>query len=917
MELRLCSTEECQCKAEISCAGSHPTQYFCLEHFHTHSSEYGMHQIIDLENASPQIEVNTYEILQEDQHQTDKFRIFQANKNVFLMDITNIPIKMPEDYMKSATRIAMVFIDSICMMPGGKFEKLDKQCRQFAEALNKLIYNLELDYKNILDIIKEIYAKLHSQLAEQAHAGLLKLVDSAQKILDMPETIRQNIFFTVKLSDQRSRFFEAILLANNYSIDNIKKVFYEHFRDFFKDSDQNIYDQLKSFDKVLQSEKAEMINIAKEEFLKYFEAVVMNALYLRSGVFTLRFSPDLIRSGLTTEWIMLLSLILKEDSPKLHSVTEISSFEIIISVLLKSTAFLIYHAWNNSNILMILPCVDFVVASGSTPSSVLVAQNYPKSIDEYSIVSNKLQKLRRYEFSLETFERIEHLALDRDHNKAFFTTDIGTLNMKSLDSPARTKIPLNLNGEKCVGLTYIAQKTVVCLKTHNFLRIFTGGMDLLHTFPVQGSFFTYICSDSTCRFYILGDRKISSLDSTIVGREPAENQARVPARLIELTACSFSMSQDFVFGRSAKPDPYLEYINRRFDVPDCREDFEEVIVGECLQRVPGGVAFLDYQGGEVKGDEEQGGGLWKGEEEKIGEGKGEGQRVRKEREEEGEGEQKEGKKEEEEKGEKEVEVEVEERKIENRGIEGIRQETSSYGGNNPEVEVDIKETIELKLDSVEKISISQELSNFDEGLISAVLESGNDPSTEGVSISTLILTESLSLSHQIDFDPHVPPNPTIPICLIPDLANKPNEFGDLSSNSPIKNPSDLPNPYPSTGTVVNLPPMIPVFSSDFPAPSSPNRPELPFPSTEHKDIGEDASPHSFPRPSPPPESSLLLPVPHVIDNAPSSNLPVPFPAAEESLLLSMPPNFIPVSESIINQGFNEPGSDENKEPDED
>ena len=902
MEHRVCSTRDCKSRAEISCAGRQQTQYFCLIHFTVHSSEYEIHQIIDLEYGSPQLVMNAYEIIEKGQEREDEFQIFQANRGIFLMAIKNISIRMPNDYMTSLNNITGVFIDKICLMPNGKSEKLEKKCTRFTEALNKLIYNLDIDHKHIVPLIGEIYGKLHSKIADQVYTGLLHLVDTAQNVLKMPEKVKKNLIFTVKLSDQKSRFIEKILMTADYSIDTVKAEFYEHFSKFFKESDQNIYDQLKYFDETLQNEKAKLINAAKQEFFEYVESTLIRGFYLRSGVFTIKFSPDSIRSCLNSDWVMLLSMILKEDSPQVHSIIEISAFEIIICVVVKIKTFLIYHAWNNSNILMVLPSVDFVVASGSVPSSILVAQNYPKSIDEYAIVSNKLKKKRRFEFNLETFEKIDYLALAKDQDKAFFSTDVGNINMNSLSSPARTRIPIDLGGEKCVGLSYIPQKGVVCLKTPNFLRIFTGSLDILHRIAVRGTSLTYICSESVCSFYILDSHRVYNFDVNLPGTQSEESQSKVPAKFIDFSSCSNSMSQDFVFSRSAKPDPYLVYINKRFSIPDYQPNFDTLLIGQApAALVPSPVTFLPCRRNEVARTGVQ------------GEGRVEERKVESiERPEAGDD------------GTSSSSSEPD-MNPSNRGVSSSvpvlpqdlsRSQQAKPGGQafpNPSIP---KQPFPSAVNKPGDLQLPPKLSPLPNPNTSAVPAPLNKSSSVPVPLSNLPMPSGthnsipsfpLPPSNLPAPTPNILPNSHMGNLPIPNLSGLPNP-----SNLPMPKPGGAPSPNPNLSTI-NLPtPNLSGFprSSNLPMPNAGGLPSPNPTAGNFMNISPmlPTPPGSFPGL---PNLNKILPLP-----VPSNNMPMPFSAFEKQPVLPMPPSIIPIPDHSLNQVFTESASDESDDSDE-
>ena len=244
--------------------------------------------------------------------------------------------------------------------------------------------------------------------------------------------------------------------------------------------------------------------------------------------------------------MMAACLLLQTTEFSIHSIIELSEFELLICCLIKNGGYLIYYNQFKAFIVYFLQAKNFVVASGSTAKTVFVVQNYPKNSFTFAIKDNKVENVKNVNLDIETYEEVENLVFLENLQKVYFTTNNGSVYSKVLTSEYRSKIALDLDGEKCINMCFYRPKSYILIKTPNKLRIFSSYLQIIHTMDLSG-------------ILIIGKKGFNDTDSFLLlesdnlinlqidyGKQNNKNLESFTNQTLKIKESSFIVSQTFI-----------------------------------------------------------------------------------------------------------------------------------------------------------------------------------------------------------------------------------------------------------------------------------------------------------------------------------------------------------------------------------
>ncbi|OMJ75222.1 hypothetical protein SteCoe_25700 [Stentor coeruleus] len=579
-----CSIQGCRAKVAVICKGSHPPTTFCNDHFTLHQNEPGAHEIVESKQVEISTRSNTYKI--ESGNQGQAYLVFHFQQAGFLLTFNTVDIHLPKDFKAALDKITQGFTTDVCSLETGKFEDLELKTKIYLEALRKIIYNIELKENILREIITGAYNSLHSRIESFLSSGLIDLLNEAEKSHNMPKSARKRLIISLDLDTEKQRYIQKYFTVSDLNIEEMIEEFYNSFSCFIKDSDRFFSSRFKDFNKMFKQEKIKITEETKKTLQERLSSYYDMEAYIRAGLFTLKITnpgPIIKVSG---DWIMIACLILQKASCTLVGIVEISDDEMLIGVTIGNESFIIYYSLTSTSIALAFSSVSFIIASGSTPDAIIIAQNYPKSIDLYKLKLGKLEHSNKYDFKLQSNEQIIGLAYIKDMDKAVFICNNNTLNSKVLSVAQRVNISLKNDTEKLHCLEYYKEKKIICLKTVRNIRFYSEHLQPINVIEIPGSTFACINNgNKEAYFLILGGENLSEIRADFGYNSADKEQVNVRNTFENFEECKYSRSHDFSIVPSQK-NKYIGNVNKKFGVPDNQPQFRNMLIKPSQDLIP-------------------------------------------------------------------------------------------------------------------------------------------------------------------------------------------------------------------------------------------------------------------------------------------------------------------------------------------
>ena len=572
----ICRAESCRSSPEIRCDGCN--LLLCRPHATVHFEQFSDH-ICKLIVESPQEVYMKVEFSpQPHEQESRKYRLVKVLGTVHIFYLDSVFLSLPTDYSETFKSITNTFADKIFSMSKGKSEKIKSKCSKLVEIASKIIYNLKVDTGSLYESVLGIYTKFHSSIEDITCTGLIKFLENAEISLQMPKSVKKMLVKSTTLEQQKEIFIEKFFMKDNFTIPEINTEFFKIFKDFIGPNPKNITNLFDTFEVYFRREKTKVANEAKKQLVESINNYWTNETYIRLGLLAFRVPATSESLHISGNSLMTASLLLQSEKAEISSVISLSEAEVLLTISLETKTFIIYQNPSLSCILLMTMAGNAILAAGSTKECILFVQNYPKSIDLYSLNYLTLEKTKNLNFFLELNEDITDIVFVQKLNKAIFLTNSNShiINSLIIQGGYRLQMQIDAEGESFLAIDYCQEKDIICVKTETSIKIFSIHMQSIYTVKAPGN--NLICiSDSIDQVIFLINHtdfffKVNvyiPITNTKIVEENSEN--RFWGKNFE--QCNHTLKQIFEEKKTGKQSKYAGYLNRKFMTPDLQIDF--------------------------------------------------------------------------------------------------------------------------------------------------------------------------------------------------------------------------------------------------------------------------------------------------------------------------------------------------------
>ena len=489
-----CSVISCSSLSEVEC--NQCKQSMCRMHSEMHADEYLLHSLRELTHPKSDQIWESPLTLDPHEHSRPEYLLSTVFGYPHIFFLNAVPVDLPNDFQETLRMMCIAFIERILIMPKGKNEKIKSKCEKLSRAISNIIYNYRLNVDHLQRIVLDAYTSYHSGIEGITSEGLIALLHVTEEALRLPKSITKLFIYTVQLEQQKQIFIQKFFMQEKISIPELVADFYKTFKDFIPENHRDITRLFTDFEEYYQKEKSRIAGEARKDLIENITTMWTSTRYIRLTVHAYRSPNNSDCQGLIANSVTIASLILQKERPRLSSVVSLSETEVLIAISLETFTYFIYHSTHNSCISLILMAENVIIASGSTPNSIIISHTHPRSIDLYALNGLKLEKQSNLNFYLTPMETISDIVYIQALGKVVFLTKANIINSLLLQGGLRVPIQRDGDGESYLKLGYCDERKLVLIKTENYIQCFSMYMQYVYTVKAQGNQFTSCVNSS-------------------------------------------------------------------------------------------------------------------------------------------------------------------------------------------------------------------------------------------------------------------------------------------------------------------------------------------------------------------------------------------------------------------------------------
>lgn len=392
------------------------------------------------------------------------------------------------------------YMKLITILTSNQDSNISVLCEKYINALKKIIPNIEVDNKNVVERVGGFFKNYYSGLETSRMESLNRFLENVQKILRMPQEAKKSFFKKVTLDEEKNKFLVRYLMMDSVDKNNFIMDFYSSFKPFISSDHANIDFYFDALDNEFFKCNSECLEVFEREVNTLFQIVWRKATYQKVNVEMKELPGKNEVCSVLGEWTVVFSFVQAECEMVMHSVTELSDKDLMIVVCRGSYHYFIHFDGDRAKLLQIFQADILQIASGSTLSSIVITHYPPNSCGFYSIEKNRLIKKYNINLGLLDHEIISYIVYTLELNKIIYITNGSQLN-SIVFQQNRVKIPLDFNNEPCTDMKFIKEERLVVIKTENTFKILNDYLVVTHEGNLQGEKIVVYSNKGSVRFY--------------------------------------------------------------------------------------------------------------------------------------------------------------------------------------------------------------------------------------------------------------------------------------------------------------------------------------------------------------------------------------------------------------------------------
>ena len=519
-----CSVSLCEETPWCKCTCAEEELILCNTHRFHHMSTEGNHILEDIPGnsllQSKQIELCS-------SFTSSEFLLSEFDNRLIILSLETTECPLPKNILHCLDSMNDIFLKKLLKLEWNFSRDAPKICENFLFAIKQVLPSCSIDCLQFTVEIVNRLTSLYATSAEVFAPLIEKLISQLKKELNMPDTIRKNLFYTVNLKAAENDFYYEILQLKEFASKNVYPIFESKFQGFYnaapyvKGHFNNLEKEYRA--KELENQerwRAEIINFTKDLYSSTSYSEVVVNLYEKD----LDYRRESL--GIQMQFKKIFQRILHTGNFKINQVIDISHelFFTIVEIDIKKT-YIIKVNQEESCIVMSLDSENVVIASGSVKDRIIIFQNYPRKYFTCRLHKNKEIEDSLINLDIETYSSITSAVFIESTGFIICSTTEGII--FSNDSTCKDRLTHLTNSERCITMKYHSNAHLLSLVTDTHLIFLSSSLRLLYKFRIYGQpvelllknnlliFYNTDSSLTSCNILMLSDSDISCLNEEL------------------------------------------------------------------------------------------------------------------------------------------------------------------------------------------------------------------------------------------------------------------------------------------------------------------------------------------------------------------------------------------------------------------
>ena len=455
----------------------------CNYHRFQHMAAEGNHILDDIPGnqilKSKQIELCPSSI-------DSEYLVSEFNNKLVILNIETTNCTLPKTLLNCLDSMDEIFLQKIFELERNFSKDAPKICEDFIFYVSKVLPSLSVNCAAFTSVIVNHLTKMYAECSAIYAPLIEKLVSKLKKELNMPETRKKNLFYTVELKAAEQEFYYEILLLEEFTAKKAYSIFISKFQGFYNES-IDIKAHFNNLEKEYRRKQLEIHEISKAEIITYSKSIYLNVTYNEVLVNLHENDLDCWEEFLSIQiqYKKIFQKIFHAGNFKINQILEISSelFITIVEINSKKT-YVIKVNKEVSCVVIRLDSDSAVIASGSVKECIVIFQNSPRKYLTFRLRKNKFIENSLIHLEIDSNCTISSAVFIESSGLIICSTAEGII--FSTDHACRDRLLVLTDSDKCIIIKYHIHTRLVSLVTSSQLILLTSSLRLLYKFRLYG-----------------------------------------------------------------------------------------------------------------------------------------------------------------------------------------------------------------------------------------------------------------------------------------------------------------------------------------------------------------------------------------------------------------------------------------------
>ncbi|OMJ82096.1 hypothetical protein SteCoe_17316 [Stentor coeruleus] len=561
-----CFYHPCDKPLFYECPCAFPILVFCEEHGQYHISRFQEGHNLRLKlpclGSTKKFRISS-------DRENSKVVLANVDEKLFAMKINNKKVGLHPEIANCVNAMKMKFVKILAKIGKNDDKELKKICQEYVEGYKKVIANSKVDENEFYMGIQDLVNQSYSLQDEEAVKKVSEIVGKIKKEMDMPAKVKKFLVQEYSLSDCDNNFYLKLLMEQDFSKENLSKLFKKEYKYFI--SHEDVVD--RHFDSI-SGELFKLTNDIKrrlsDEAFSYISSLNTSDVYSQISVYISDISDELTKSAsdICPDWNLVYTAFMQNSDFEIKQCLDISdNLCFVISDLKQNLSFIILISEMISYNCLTIQSIDFLLLSGSTKATIPIIQSNPLTINLYTLDSR-------------TFEFTHYLSLPIPNSNFIYTSGalIDNWNTLILCSKNGNYLCYDINSEvesnklsetisePIYQVEYLLHIQILFIKTSSSMLLYTATLEPYKSFAYPSGIFSVCLLPTSLYILILKTSKFKASQIELQEEDITHFNKQIPGwdikgRFSRYVKRNYNVLDFSLYESTNKYDKIIEKIN--------------------------------------------------------------------------------------------------------------------------------------------------------------------------------------------------------------------------------------------------------------------------------------------------------------------------------------------------------------------